>query len=647
MKSFFLLLTLLSISPAHSEDRLDPILVTSDVDKSSQPQIVAPGSQTSRDGYSIRKKMPNSFKKALGGEPNVEFVGGPRTDAELPQIRGLGSSRILVLDEGVRQNFQSGHNGRVFSDYSIMENIEIVKGPWSSLYGSGAMGGIVSLRRSTAADFVRRTGKDQGGELTLDGGSNASELGQRATVFMKRGGIEPLLSYRHAKSREISLGNDTKLPFSERESHDIYSSLGLDLGKGMNFELKLNRFQEKGREPLNPESADTAATLIGDGKNVKQDAVGTLRLVRENYDAHAKPYFRKTEVSKTRVSDGRVDIQTVETLGLDTWSNLRREFSETMSGVFTLGGEYFRDKDIGRRNAAALTSFPDGQTQMWGLYAQPELKFQKLRLTPGVRYDRFKSESGRNAVSQGHQTSKKLYASYEFLPTHIVFIGWGQAFNAPRLNDLYISGLHFPGGGPIPNNFFIANPDLRPERAHTAEAGFKVKRPMGETMLGASATYFITEAKDFISRDVNINGGTTRFANLQKVRLRGMEISASAQLPRWRLSLGYGQVRSKDKTSGQPLADTSADNWNAGLERELGDFLVGSDFRFTERQNQVPTGTAQTPSYLVQDLYAQYPGERLTLGLRVNNIHDKAYRRHASTNLEQGRDVRATASWLF
>jgi hemoglobin/transferrin/lactoferrin receptor protein len=639
---------LLHLHSSAEEIELKPILVFSDVDKSSAPQVVAPGSQSKRDMYSIRKQAPNSFKKALSSEANVEFVGGPRSDAELPQIRGLSSSRILVLDEGVRQNFQSGHNGRIFSDYSLMENIEIVKGPWSSLYGSGAMGGIVSLRRSTAGDFIRRTGKSKGAELSFDAASNASEFGQRITGFARYGKVEPLVSFRHGKARDLKLGNGSKLPFSNRESNDLYSSIGADLGKGHSLEIKLNRFQDKGREPLNPESADSSTTLLGDAKTVKQDFVGNYIFAREKYDAHAKPYFRKTEVSKARVSDKRTDIQKVETLGIDSWSNLRHTFSDSVAAVFTLGGEYFRDRNIGRRNGAGLDSFPDGKSEQFGFYAQPEFRFgEKWKITPGLRHDRFRSESGRSAKSHGHQSSKKLYATFEPWTEQQFFLGWGQAFNAPRLQDLYISGLHFPGGGPIPNNFFRANPNLRPERAHTAEAGFKLKRDFSESTVKANGTYFHTEAKDFIAREVNITAGTTQFANLQKVQLRGFELGAALQRASWKAALNYGQVRSKDRANGQALADTSADHWTLSLEKEAFALIFGTDLRLTERQKEVPAGASTSPGYFVQDFFTQYLGDPFTISFRVNNIHDKAYRRHASTNLEQGRDFRLVTSYLF
>ncbi|MGZ3713392.1 MAG: TonB-dependent receptor plug domain-containing protein, partial [Bdellovibrionota bacterium] len=230
-----MIFTLVLALAAHAEtlplayDRTAPVVISSDIDKSSQPLVTAPGNYLEKGSASIHERIPHSIKAAIGAEPNINIVGSPRSTAELPQIRGLGAERILILDEGVRQNYQSGHNGRLFSDFSLMERIEVVKGPWSSLYGSGAMGGVISLRRSTAEDMARKYGKDNGAELALDGGSNASAFGQRATAFGKAGSVTPLLSYHHLKSGNIKLGDGSTLPFSRLETDDVYASVGAKL----------------------------------------------------------------------------------------------------------------------------------------------------------------------------------------------------------------------------------------------------------------------------------------------------------------------------------------------------------------------------------------------------------------------------------
>lgn len=637
-------------------DRTAPIVVSSDIDKSSTPLVVATGNFVERDTTAIKEKSPESLKAAMGAEANVQFIGSPRSTAELPQIRGLGAERILVLDEGVRQNYQSGHNGRIFSDFSLMERIEVVKGPWSSLYGSGAMGGVVSLRRSTAEDLARKYGKETGGELALEGGGNAKAFGQRITGFARTGKVTPLVSYHHLKSGNIKLGDGSTLPFSRLETNDFYSSVGVELSKYQRLLVKLDRFESNTREPLNPERGDTALTLIGDARSRKQDIVADYQLLRERIDVHAKPYFRKTEVARRRVSDGRNDSQTVETLGIDSWFNLRNRLTDHLASAFTAGAEFFRDRNIGRRGAAQLDSFPDGTAKQMGIYVQPQFVVkEKWKLTPGARFDRFRSKSGTNSENSGSKTSLKLYASYEPRPLQTFFLGWGQAYNAPRLQDLYANGLHFPSAGPgIPNNFFQPNPGLRPERADTAEAGFKIAHALGEdSSLQTNATVFVTQARDLISRDVNFTGGTTRFANIQQARLYGGEASAFFQRTQWGTGISYGRVRSRNKITSEPLADTPADHWSGRAEfYPTNRLTLGTNLRYTQAQKRIPlpttgSNTPATPAYFTQDLFATYTRLPWTISLLVDNALNRSYRRHFSTNLEEGRDIRTTVTWGF
>ncbi len=593
----------------------------------------------------IKKRTATTLEQALGQTPGVEFTGGPRNQAQIPQIRGLDAGRILILEDGVRQNFQSGHNGRLFGDFSLAESVEIVKGPWSSLYGSGAMGGVVSFTRATAADLAKKTGKQQGVQLALDAQSANEGFGQRVTGFESDGRIQTLVSYRRAKSRDVRLGDGTRLEYSGSESDDLYSALGYSISQRQKLTLKMNIFEDEARVPLDPEQELSTTNVLGDNDVLKQDVTGDYIFLGDTFDLRAKPFWRKTEVEKTRVSDGRVDTQTVTTTGIDAWTNWRKSWRENLTSIVTVGVDHFRDENDGDRDGAALETFPDGANEQTGFYLQPSLTWRKLTFTPGVRHDMYKlsDDTGSAASNEESHTSLKSYVTYEYANERIVFAGWGQAFNAPRLQDIYITGQHFPG------NFFQPNPDLKPETSETYEIGTKNRIKIGdETLLALNATYYRTEATDFISRQVDIVGGTTIFANLDRVRLEGYELSALLQKVYWGAGLSYAQVRSLDKNSGEPLSDTMADQWMATLAWYVTEDLeLGTDLRYALEQDKVPTGVDASPAYFAQDYYASYTWRDLEVNFRLNNAYDRDYRRHTSAIKDPGRDARASISWTF
>ncbi len=631
-------------SVSGEESVLAPVIVTSDLDKQNTPLVKAPGSLLKRDREQIREKTASDLSDVLSFEPNVDFTGGPRGATELPQIRGLGAERILILEDGVRQNFQSGHNGRVFSDFSLTEDIEVVKGPWSSLYGSGAMGGVISFRRSTAADYIRKSGQNHGVELGIDSGTAGSEYGGRLTAFGKAGFFEPLVSVRSSTSSNTRLGGDDTLEYSASRDQDVYGSFGFDLGEKHKLTMKVNDRGEVGETPLNPATETTVLSQLADMKTRKQDAVLDYRIEAGNSDFHVKPYFRKTKVEKIRLSDGRTDTQTVETVGIDTWNTMNWSLSDTIKSTTTVGVEYFQDTNTGTRGATTLSSFPNGKGSQYGVYLQPSFVLDEAwTITPGVRFDSYSNEdsSGASSNNSGEKTSLKLYSSYEFNPGYMIFAGWGQAFNAPRLQDLYVTGMHFPG------NFFVPNPNLKPETAETVEVGTKNKVVFSEeSFLQVNATGFFTEAKDFINRRVAAT--TTIMENVDQVQLYGLEAQAFYQTVTWGTGLSYGQVRSKNKTADAPLADTPADTWTAKFEwLGFSNWILGTDVKWLEKQTRVPTGVSESGEAFAQDIYASWARPTHEVRLRVNNVYDRAYIKHGSNIKEVGRDFRLQASYLF
>ncbi len=102
----------------------------------------------------IKEIQPSSIGDVLQGVPGVTVDGGPRRSGQVPAIRGFTDEDVLLLVDGVRQSFVSGHDGRLFVDPSLLKQVDVVRGPVSSLYGSGALGGVIALTTVDAKDFL-------------------------------------------------------------------------------------------------------------------------------------------------------------------------------------------------------------------------------------------------------------------------------------------------------------------------------------------------------------------------------------------------------------------------------------------------------------------------------------------------------------
>lgn len=667
MRTFICSLTLASlISPslAFAQDEtpesesvtLSPVVVKSELERSGLPLGFQPGSFYRKDQSEITSPISRSLRDVASDIPGVAFLGGPRTRAQLPQIRGLGADRVLILEDGTRQNFQSGHSGRIFADIGGFEELEVVKGPLSSTFGSGALGGVINLRRPTARDLAKRSGRSRGGEITIDTGTVDSSFGDRFTLFgvfenaEATHSIDPIISYSESSSSDIELARGSKLPYSAHKTREIYGGLNATLGK-FRTGLKVTNYEDEGRAPLNPSQETTTATEIADTVNVKTDAVLSLNYDWENSSLDVKPFVRNSRVERSRITDGRRDRLAVETIGLDG----RYDFATPLAsrGRTVVGLEVFRDNNRGERAGTTYGLFPNGETEQMGLYVQQPVDLgSSVSAVAGLRADRYKSTPSDSTLqgNEGSALSPKLYVTWETYKEttdeNNVFIGWGRGFNAPRLQDLYVSGLHFPGQPPfVPNNFFQANPSLKAETADTFEAGTRGRA----STWTYSLVGFLTEANDFILRDVNIQAGTTRLANIDRATLYGGELQVGTTLDRWTFDLGASVVRAINRRADEPVADSPADRLRLVVGNSVTDELwLNVDSEVVLGQERVPNGVDSTGGYTLFGAGASWsPSKDWTLSTRFTNILNRAYHRHGSVVDDAGRDIRVALTARF
>lgn len=139
----------------------------------------------------IDRREPQTFEDLLGDEPGVSIPGGPRGIAQEPNIRGFQDEQVVIRIDGVRQNFNLAHRGRFFVDPDVVQRIEVLCGGASALYGSGALGGVVSLETRDASDLLE-PGRSIGGRLKAAYASNGGEIFGSGTAFGQLGDFDAL-----------------------------------------------------------------------------------------------------------------------------------------------------------------------------------------------------------------------------------------------------------------------------------------------------------------------------------------------------------------------------------------------------------------------------------------------------------------------
>jgi hemoglobin/transferrin/lactoferrin receptor protein len=154
---------------------LDTITVAATKTPERAIDALAPVSSISLD--KIQGLQPNRLSDIFYAIPGVSFQERGDDPATVINIRGLQDfGRVAVVVDGARQNYQrTGHNanGSFFLDPELIGGVDVVRGPTANIYGSGAIGGLVSFRTKDIND-VLRPGERWGVDLSGSYGSNNS-----------------------------------------------------------------------------------------------------------------------------------------------------------------------------------------------------------------------------------------------------------------------------------------------------------------------------------------------------------------------------------------------------------------------------------------------------------------------------------------
>lgn len=648
---------------AGTPDALEEIVVTA-TKHGSPPRDVA-ASVSVVEGEALRQLQGNSLGDVLTGLPNARMEGGPRNNAELPQIRGLGGSRVIVVIDGARQSFLNARKGGIFLNPDLVHRVEVIRGPMSSLYGSGALGGVLTVETKRAADLLA-PGQTLGGFVTA-GYESASEGrvltgGLAATL----GGLNLMLAASDRQAEDLALSDGSELPFSAADSRDVALTAAWSPLAGHSLNAGYHRYRESGLSPILPDAVIGGANVIADRDTLRDTAHLRYRFRPEGsaaIDFTTVAYRNELEVIERRL-DGQSEAERLATVGFDVY-NRARFATGPLQHTLIVGAEYFRDEFRGTLNGGRKPSFPNGEGSAWGVYLQDEIAFGpdgRLALIPGLRYDAYELRGEAfSARNEDSEVSAKLAARWRATEALTVFGSWAEGFNKPLLQDIYRTGVHFPvrvSPPPPVFNFFVPNPSLRAERADAWEVGARHALALDgavRTRILSEIVYFQTRADDFISLQVNpppVN--TTLLQNLERVELGGIEASVRVDHPRVWFSLAYGQVRGDVVSAGAPLRDVPGDTWTAdvGLRIAPLNATLGWRLIYGEEQDRAPTPAETASSYAVSDVHVAWQPQvrwarRLDVRVRVNNLFDRQYQPAGHRIAEVGRDLRLSVSMQY
>lgn len=646
------------ISYAQTPLEMEEIRITATRD--AEQSVTLSRNITVIDKTELEQIQATSVPQTVAHLPNVTLSGGPRESVQSVNIRGLGDNQVLQLVDGVRQNFTSGHRPTYFLEPELIKNVEVLKGPSSALWGSGAIGGVISQNTIHAADLLKS--KDFAGFIKQGYHSNTDKWLTTTALAGRMENVDWLMSGFYRDGNDVELGNSDNLDGSASRDKGMMAKVDWFIDDNQSATFNLRKSEINGAVPSNGSAEVGSSNFMIQRENQTDHASVDYRLNPDNswLNAQLMLYWNNTEMQEYRLSDRRADRTEIETLGVNL--NNRTEVGKLR---FIYGVDGYQDKLSTKRGGVNRPTPMNAKTEVWGAFTEAHIPLATdWQLELGGRYDYFSTETNISDQDRSNdafspsaalvwQTTDKLNLSLRY----------DEAFRAPSVEELYTSGTHFCYFGNICNTH-IPNPSLKPEESRNWEfsAAYNVKAVFKENdRLNLSADIFYNDIDNFIEQELTnyaVVFGTpfamnSEYRNVDEARLKGFELTVNYGLNDFNAALSYGQTRGEDKQTGEKLSGIPADEWVLDLSQRFVHRGVKTGLRIShiEAQNRTPSGDSRDyDRYTLADIYATWEPvtmPNLKLDLSVNNLTDQYYRVAFQELYMPGRDVRLAVSYQF
>jgi vitamin B12 transporter len=588
-------------SQVAAPDRLDPVVVTSARVPLRVSDSIA--EVTVIDRAALDRATGRTLVELLAQQPGLQFTsnGGLGKSSSI-FIRGLEARHTLLLIDGVRVSSETlGTPSLDNLPLEIVDRIEIVRGPMSSLYGNSAMGGVIQI-------FTRRGREGFHPNAKLVGGTD--RYGQvSGGIAFGQGAFDAAVQLQHTETRGFSATNEN-VPFgSFNPDDDSFRQNGgsARLGWQISKDWRL--------EGLAVEADGNTGYDDGPGVDARADLRNSLQSVQL--------YGLVTGDWRTRIAFAN---------SLDEYDTLSSAspFS-TLGPITTKQKQLSWENTVGTPIGTALllleritqdVSRPEQQYDV----TERDIDALALGLSGGAAGHSWQASLRHDRNSQfGNQGTGALGWGYALTPAWRIGASVGTSFTAPSFNQLY-----FPGFG---------NPDLQPEEGKHAE--LSVRWAVGEHSVRAA--WFDNRYRNFIPSG-------PQPVNVPKARADGIGLSYEGRWSDIVLAASIDHVDPRIATEGVPTSGNQLPRRAKNALRLQADWPIGAwsvgatlnafSMRYDDTANTQPLG-----GYGVVDLRGDWRlAPDWTLGARLNNVGDKVYETAYGYN-QPGREWFVSLRW--
>ena len=589
-------------------------------------------------------------------------------------LRGMGGSGTLFLIDGERLA------GEVKNPYdldripaSMIERIEVVKGPMSTLYGADAVGGVINIitkqpKEGFQGSFGIKTGRNTDGDgknhdidLTLRGKSAKTSYSfyvnaLKSTPYAKNektkiklktpGGMVSPSQHPHPGTNAMKDVYSTDVTYREEAKvFNIGAKLGYELSDVLKANLSFSYLDEKrsgtyngffhpsgikvntpkGLSPLpvfnvpvNSEDENTRRAISGDIQwTANDDLYLKFKIYNSYYEKrntttmkHFSDFgFPNEAKSAANGMDANVDITSYELSG---------NYAINDAHLLTFGAEY-RDE---KRDATVFDSTPNmsrKEVDYKAIYLQDEWEMSDtLNLVLGARYDTI--SNAKNKVTF------KVGAVKNFSKLFNLRFNFAQGYRTPDIREMYIN-KQTPNG--LQQGAEVVGYDLKPEFTNSFEVGVNGK----QGGFGYSTAVFFNKIDDRIEKVAGTMPNSFTFVNVSEAETKGIELVLDYDFNNGLYTaFTWNELRTEDKTTGKNLEFNPERTLSLKADYAMNDnFNIGLLATYVGEQSytkNTPTGKVDmtTDTFTLVDLTTSYKfgaSNQYEVYAGVNNILDE------------------------
>ena len=545
-------------------------------------------------------------------------------------VRGFSRWRLRTEVDGIPifTDRRAG-NSVSFVPQALMSGLTVAKGPSSTLYGSDALGGVVSL-------FTSDFGSNSLGLVRESDGGN-SEVSASFSFDASQHQFQTGLVHRESNQREDANGNKLNDGFEQttgmlkyKTNLDDYileamllSSKGSNIGKssGLYPEEQITFYPNELHNLAKVQISKPNDWLLSVYHHYQNWDSDTLRVdSRSNFTEYQ---------SNTIGATGLLSFSFLEGNGRAGFDALSRRGVDINDKEYDLAGNLREDVKI-----------LEGQQDNLGFFIDQHWRFSDFSISGGIRFDQIEQQESITGTKHSAKRVNYSFNSEWLLSDNLVLHAeFGTGFRFPTLSELYYNGL-------TPRGNTVGNPDLESEKSSGGQ--FTLDYSFTNNLHFNLQTYYYA-LDDYIER-FRLENDDRTFRNLDEATIKGFETSIKWQMnDELSHEIAYQQQSGRDKQR-QYLADILGSRIDIKTLWQLEEWSISNLIQYGLTQDQVGDGESELDSYVKWSLSA---GWNVTADAKISlygkNLLDEDIRAAADEDApqRQGRHFGLKFDYLF